>query len=75
MIDSNKYNQKLLQFNWEILTNLSYSPDIASLDYSFWSSKKFLNKNFKSFLQKTTRTLCLEKKLFLEDGIMKLSER
>lgn len=65
-------NVRLLFIWWSIknccsltgTTNLPYSPDIAALDYSFWSSKKFLNKNFKSFPQKTTRTLCLEKIVF-----------
>ena len=42
--------QKLLQFGWEVLIHLPYSPDIAPLNfYLFRSLQNFLNgKNFNS---------------------------
>ena len=50
--------QRLLQFDWEVLINPLYSPDITPSDlHSFWSLQNCFNeKNFDS-LEDYTRQL------------------
>ena len=71
---------KLLQFGWEVLIHLPYSPDIARLDFHLLRSlKNSLNgKNFNSLedCKRHLEQFCAQKdKKFWEDGTMKLPER
>ena len=72
--------QKLLQFCWEVLLHLSYSPDIAPSDFHlFRSSQNSLNgKNFNSledYKRHLEKLFAQKDKKFREDGIMKLPEK
>ena len=72
--------QKLLQLGWEVLIQLSYSPDIASSDFHwFWSLQTSLNgKNFNSLgdcKRHLEQFFAQKDKKFWEDGIMKLPEK
>ena len=72
--------QKLLQLSWEVLTYLSYSPDIAPSDfYLFQSLQNSLSGKTFSSLEDCKRHLeqffAQKDKKFWEDGIMKLPEK
>ena len=63
--------QRLLQAGWQVLIQLPYSPDIASLDFHwFWSSQNsFSGKKFNSLKD------CSKRWKVLEDRITKLPEK
>jgi len=72
--------QKLLQFDWDVLSHPSYSPDIASSDIHLFTSlqNSLIGKNF-TILEDCKKHLeeffAYKTRKFWEDGILKLSER
>ena len=72
--------QKLLQFDWEVLVHLLYSPDTAPSDFHlFQSLQNSLNEKslhfLKSYKRHLEQSVAQNDKKFWEDGIMKLPRK